>query len=223
MPRIKPRREENTRGRLLEAAAEVFAEKGFQGATTREIAARARANIASLHYHFQDKRRLYLAVFERFLDRMWADYPLPKELEEPLPPHRRLAVFVESALRRLLEEGRPAWMWKLALREMSDPTDALDIVIQRVSRPLFTALARIVRELLQPRAPEEMVRLCAASIAGQCLFYRFAHPIVERLLPGQKFNSAAMARLSSHITQFSLAAIRSLRTRREAVRRRAMP
>ena len=53
-----------TRRRLLEAAAEVFAEDGFRAATIQRICRRAGANIAAAHYHFGDKAELYAAVFE---------------------------------------------------------------------------------------------------------------------------------------------------------------
>jgi AcrR family transcriptional regulator len=52
-----------TKERLLATAEEVFASRGFAGASTREIAAKAGVNISSLHYHWESKERLYLAVF----------------------------------------------------------------------------------------------------------------------------------------------------------------
>ena len=57
--------QDTTKARLLEAAGEEFAEKGFEGATIRSIIERARANIAAVNYHFGDKERLYIqAVIE---------------------------------------------------------------------------------------------------------------------------------------------------------------
>src|SRR5689334_6495275 len=56
---------DDTKTRLLEAAGEEFAEKGFEGATVRSICARASANLAAVNYHFGDKEQLYLqAVLE---------------------------------------------------------------------------------------------------------------------------------------------------------------
>jgi AcrR family transcriptional regulator len=60
----------STKARILSAAQEVFAAKGFEGASTREIAARAEVNISSLHYHWESKERLYLAIFERIFQQL---------------------------------------------------------------------------------------------------------------------------------------------------------
>ena len=48
----------------------MFAAKGFEGASTREIAAAAGVNISSLHYHWESKETLYFAVFENIYDRI---------------------------------------------------------------------------------------------------------------------------------------------------------
>jgi AcrR family transcriptional regulator len=60
----------STKARILAAAEEVFAARGFAGASTREIAARAGVNISSLHYHWASKETLYLAVFRNVFDQI---------------------------------------------------------------------------------------------------------------------------------------------------------
>src|SRR5262245_37556057 len=54
----------STKARILEAAEAVFATKGFEGASTRDIAARAGVNISSLRYQWENKETLYYAVLE---------------------------------------------------------------------------------------------------------------------------------------------------------------
>jgi AcrR family transcriptional regulator len=60
----------STKARILAAAEQVFAAKGFEGASTREIAALAHVNISSLHYHWESKETLYFAVFQNIYDRI---------------------------------------------------------------------------------------------------------------------------------------------------------
>jgi len=60
----------STKARILAAAEEIFANKGFAGASTREIAGEARVNISSLHYHWESKETLYFAVFQNIYDRI---------------------------------------------------------------------------------------------------------------------------------------------------------
>ena len=55
----------DTSERILVAALEAFAEKGFDGATTREIAARAGVNLGLLQYHFGGKSKLWRAAVDR--------------------------------------------------------------------------------------------------------------------------------------------------------------
>ena len=50
---------DGTREKLLEAAAAVFAETGYHGATVRQICARAGTNVALVNYYFGDKMGLY--------------------------------------------------------------------------------------------------------------------------------------------------------------------
>lgn len=52
-----------TRQRLLDAALEVFAERGTDGGSMREIARRANVNVAAAYHHFGSKRDLFLSLF----------------------------------------------------------------------------------------------------------------------------------------------------------------
>jgi TetR/AcrR family transcriptional regulator len=65
LPAARERRDpEATRRALLEAAAALFAERGYDGVATEEVAARAGVNKALISYHFRGKRGLYVAVLE---------------------------------------------------------------------------------------------------------------------------------------------------------------
>src|SRR5437667_7418323 len=104
MPAPRPRKiSANGRGRiresnelrLLKAAETVFAERGFSGATTAAIAARARLPKANLHYYFRTKAELYRAVLANVLE-LWLD-----ELDRFTPerePAEAIAEYVAGKL-----------------------------------------------------------------------------------------------------------------------------
>lgn len=199
----------DTRARLLEAAGEVFALRGYRTATVREISQHANANVAAVNYHFRDKEGLYVAVLEQTLISAVQKYPSDLGLSENATVEERLHTFVRSFLLRVLDEGRPAWHGKLMAREIIDPTAALDRIVDGVFRPLHERLISIVREFLGDGAEDGAVRLCVLSIIGQCLFYHHSRHVILRLYP-LKLGPEAIEHLAEHITRFSLGAMREL-------------
>jgi len=79
-----------TRRGILRAAEESFATAGFVGATTRQVAARAGVNVATLHYHFGNKEKLYRAVLDAASG---AELTVPGGSKAPA---ERLAAVVEA-------------------------------------------------------------------------------------------------------------------------------
>ena len=57
---------EKTRSVLLTVAHRLFAERGYAGTSTQEIVGHAKVTRGALYHHFQNKRALFQAVFERF-------------------------------------------------------------------------------------------------------------------------------------------------------------
>jgi AcrR family transcriptional regulator len=69
------RRPENITTDLLEAAAIEFAANGFEGASTRRIAARAGAHQPQINYHFSSKEDLWKATVARLFDMLQLQDP----------------------------------------------------------------------------------------------------------------------------------------------------
>jgi TetR/AcrR family transcriptional regulator, regulator of cefoperazone and chloramphenicol sensitivity len=198
-----------TRQRLLAAAGEVFAAKGFHGATVREICRRAKANIAAVNYHFRDKEELYLAVFEATCV---SDHRLdpPGLMEAPGTPEQRLETFIRTFLRRLLSPGRPSWQGRLMAREVVEPTAALDYVVERMMRPTFEVLRKLVAAIIGGRAEDDRTIYAAASVMAQCLFYKHSESVIQRVYRGMVYDEPTIEVIAGEITAFSLAALRGL-------------
>lgn len=197
-----------TREQLLDAAAEVFAESGFRSATVREICQRAGANIAAINYHFGDKEALYTEVVRRCMRTARDKYPPTAGLSVKATPEQRLRAFVRSFLLRIFDSGPSGMRGRLILREMVEPTNALDVAIAEEARPMADYLMEIVREFLGPKAADQQVRLCGMSVVSQVLFYNHCRPMVVRLFPEMKIDARLIEQLTDHITAFSVAGFR---------------
>jgi len=199
----------DTRERILEAAGEVFAMSGYRNTTIREICRCAGVNIAAVNYHFRNKEGLYLAVLKYRQEVAFRKYPLDFGAAVTDTPEEQLRAFIRSFVSRILGEGEVSRFGRLMAREYIEPTNALDIVVEETIRPLFTRLSSIVRQLLGPKPKEERVRLCSASVVGQCLYFLYAAPVIKRLFRQPEFGSKEIGAIADHIAGFSLHAIGS--------------
>jgi TetR/AcrR family transcriptional regulator, regulator of cefoperazone and chloramphenicol sensitivity len=201
---------ESTFQRLLQVAVEVFAEFGFRAATIRQICARANVNVASVHYHFQNKEVLYVKALSFAFEEANKLYPQDAALNRSLQPELRLKLFIENFLKKLMDDGRLGFHSKLISREITEPTKALDQVIETAISPNCALLEEIIREIMGHSLNKAEVHRCVASILGQCLMYKHSRSIIDRLFPDLLANQSAITASTNHITKFSLCALQGL-------------
>jgi len=197
----------DTRSKLLHAAGEIFADRGFHKATVREITERAGVNIAAINYHFRDKAELYRAVLNEC--HCTAQAIVVPFRPADAAPEDRLRFFIDDFLHRLLHPDRPKWHGLLMAREMTEPTGALDILVEESIRPRARELEQIVMELTHGRVSQDRVWMLCFSVVSQCLFYLHDRPLIERLHPNLATHPPTIEQLVDHISAFSLAAIRA--------------
>jgi AcrR family transcriptional regulator len=200
-----------TRQRLLNVAAELFAEQGFNHVTVRQICQVAGANVAAVNYHFRDKLGLYKEVVQMAADAMHRGKVEVIEAGEGLAPEDRLRTYIRLTLHRLLGPEEESWMEKLIARELMDPTPALDLIVEKGIKPTSQRMGAMVAELLRTSLDDARVWQCFLSIQAQCLFYKSGKPITVRMSPpGFKYTPEIIDGLAHHIAEFSLAGIRAI-------------
>ena len=196
---------ERTRARLVEAAREVFAEHGFQGATVREICRRADANVAAVNYHFGSKHGLLSAALN--FNRLKALQSATEESEAS--PEMRLRMFIQDFMLMLLDENNASRQCQMMARELADPTPALDKIVIEAIAPLHEFMGRLVKEIAGKKMRDVDVRRSVYSILGQCLFYRNSHPVLQRMNPALHYDRKEIEAIARHIADFSLLALQA--------------
>jgi AcrR family transcriptional regulator len=213
-----------TRRRILTAAGELFAERGFLATTMRGIAQRARVNLAAAHYHFGSKQDLYLEVvrgeFEKLEKRLAARGASPgasldrlsrQDLEEML--RLRVETMLETVLDASSVHGA------IMQREMADPSEALPVIVKQFIDPQRRAMERLIARLAPELSPTEVER-CTRSLVGQTFFYLTHRPALLLLMGRSRYPRGIEREAAAHITAFSLGGLEKLAAERREERAR---
>jgi TetR/AcrR family transcriptional regulator, regulator of cefoperazone and chloramphenicol sensitivity len=218
-------RPQTTRDRLLEAAATLFAERGFQGTKVRDIAVRAGVNLAAGNYHYGSKKALYLEVLRAQFAAIQA------ELERHgARPEGDLTRLTRSALEQVLRNRfgvllnllmgpPPSLHATLMQRELCDPSEALPVIVDEFILPMLRDTEAIVAHLA-PGLDAAQIQRCAFSVMGQALFYRFTMPATLRIWEMRQYPRGLADTLADHITEFSLGGLTRVASRPQRKHRR---
>jgi len=198
---------DDTKQRILDAAGRIFAERGFQTATVREICSAAGCNLAAVNYHFGDKERLYIEAVKQAHHRRLQDVPAPV-FPNGTPAEEQLRAFTEALLVRMLADDEAPWHSQLMLRELFQPTAACEQWVREYIRPQFQMLLGILGQLLPESVPMARRRLLAFSVVGQCMHYKVAAPVIRLLVDEAEYRTLQPAPLARHICDVTLAAVR---------------
>lgn len=199
---------DDTRSRILNAAGEVFAQKGYKSATVRDICDTAGVkNFASVNYYFGDKERLYVEAVRLAHPGKSIVENLP-EWPPDTPPAAKLRVFIRMFVSRLMDTRAEVWQLKLMHREIMDPTPSCRELLQGYFRANFTALRNILDEMLPADVPEYKRNRIGFSIIGQCVYFRAATAVIPMVVDEEEFREHYGAdELAEHIADLCLAAL----------------
>jgi AcrR family transcriptional regulator len=198
---------DDARTRILNAAGPIFAEKGYEAATVREICQEAGVNLASVNYYFGGKERLYvetvrLAHPARFRPRASPEWP------EGTPPGAKLRDFIRWMMTHLLDRKTGGWHEQLIVREIMNPTPACGELLREHFRAGFGPLEQILDEILPPETPAYKRHQIGFSIVGQCVYYRSSGKILPLIVGEEELEAYyGIEHLTEHVLQVSLAAL----------------
>lgn len=203
---------QDARSRLVSAALRLFAEKGYEGASTREISEAAGANLSAIRYYFGDKAGLYRAAYNEPM----ADLPCRVNgqtyANRPLPEALRLLLrdFLEPLKRG--EEIR--LVMKLHFREMIEPTGAWQHEIDAEIKPQHEALVAMLQAHLGLDRVDADIHRLAFAIIGTAVHFYVGQDVVSAILPAMLADPAAIDVLAERLAGYALSMIEGEARRR---------
>jgi TetR/AcrR family transcriptional regulator, regulator of cefoperazone and chloramphenicol sensitivity len=182
-----------TRQHLLETAGQVFAERGFADATSKEICERAGTPMASVNYHFGSREALYEAALVEAhrqvvgLDELVA---LAASFNDPKDQLRA----VLSRFVALSTSASAPWGFMLMLREVLSPSKAIPALIEKAVRPKAAFLLKVIGEVLGLDPTMPVVQRALMFTVLPCVAMMIAPKQMQSaLLPGVAKDKEALA------------------------------
>ena len=216
-----PRREtspaELTRAALVRAALRLFGRQGFDGTSTREIAAEAQANIGSIAYHFGGKEGLRTAAADFIVETIQtvagqalgnAQAPVPGS---PEAARAQLFAALERMVGFVVASPQAGEIVQFVLRELSHPTAALDRIYDGVFEPTHRRLCQLWEQATGEPAESEATRLTVFTLIGQVIYFRIGREAVMRRMGWRDIGAAEAAKVVA-ATSDNLKAILAART-----------
>lgn len=205
----------DSRERILKAALEVFAAKGYGQASTREICKRAGVNVAGIHYYFGDKASLYRALFQ-IPEKL---FQLPPSLQDPATTlEDGLAAWYRHVMGFVLEPDDGGRIRLLFLREQVEPSGLLE---ERGTGILGLYHAHLVR-FLAPRLgvdePDPALHQLVFSLVGMAMVFFVERAAVKVIAPGLVDCPRAVNETVTRLVSQALAVVDTDRRRRAGER-----
>ena len=196
-----------TRRKLLNAACEVFAQKGYKGAKVADICKQAGANVASVNYYFGDKVSLYKEAWQYALQNLIE--PTFAELTAG-SPQDLLRKYIQTLMQHLAAKDKSGQFSRLYLMELVNPTGLIKEAWHDSIEPQRSRLHDIIRAIIGPEVEELNIRFCELSIVNQCRALVTIKDSDLQLMLGRPLRANLIESLARHIADFSLAGIRAV-------------
>lgn len=205
-----PRRKEEdnqSKQRLLDAAIKTFANHGYEGASTRQIAREAGVNISAILYYFEGKEGLYHAAMQQLAGLMKEGIAdRAKIVEEALKEQNitdemcrnMLHTFMRGAMGFMLSDKVSPYAVRIFIKEQAEPTPVFEI-FYNVMKPVQQTLRRLIGRLTGLDPESEALTLCVYSVLGQMIVFRTHREVVLRATGWKKFDDATINRIADTV------------------------
>ena len=205
-----------TRERILSSAETLFAERGFETVSLRDITGAADANVAAVNYHFGSKERLIDAVIERhvvpingerleLLERLAAKYAA-----EPLPVEEILRAFLSPVLRQITsgkmsEELFGKFMGRLIGERGYRLPESVRPLFRMMAARFTSALRRAVPQLSEEEA------LWRMHFSFGVMSNTLTHGDTLREISGGRAGNPSIEKIFEEIIEFCAAGIEAVK------------
>lgn len=190
---------DTTKMKIINAAGELAAERGFDSVTTRMVADRSGENIGSIHYHFGGKDGLFAAVVQAAMQGCAEsqERELIHNLDENSPPEelsRVIRRLVESEISDLFRSNRPTWQAPVIYHLLQRDDHLYDLFDEAVLQPAVESMTRFFH-IIDPDMDDEDIHLHAWLMKMPVFSHADYMKTILKILNTDHYSKAYLQRL----------------------------
>jgi AcrR family transcriptional regulator len=196
-----------TRLHILEVAGQLFAEKGFERVTSREICSAAGTNLAAVNYHFGSRDGLYDAVLVEAHGQIVGLDDLESISRSRVAPDAKIRELIMLIVRRSSATDLP-WGLRVLVREFMSPSAHVNTLLKQAVLPKLGVARAMIAEFLGVPDEDPLVQRAIAFVVLPCIMLVVApRPVLRQTLPALMADPAALAQ---DMANYALAGLSSL-------------
>jgi TetR/AcrR family transcriptional regulator, regulator of cefoperazone and chloramphenicol sensitivity len=218
-PRRRPKgggyaRGDETRAQIIAAALRVFGERGYEQASTREIATEAGVNPPALQYYFDGKDGLHRACAEFIIDRAGAVLaPALLHAEKGIRSGNKhaalqaLEALLDALTDSLVQAGSSTWS-RYIMRGRSDGAGpGMELLKARLGGPIIQSLAGLIAVVTADNPDSDVARLRALLIVGQVHWVHASRDHAMKFMQWSRLDATKVSLIKQLVRQHTRAAL----------------
>lgn len=189
-----------TKNQVIQSAIKLFAKKGFDGTSMREIAERAGVTKPMIYYHYKDKEALYFSLLDDYMSKFIKK--VMDTLSLALSPQEKIQSFVKLYVKHLKKNRN---IFKIINREITGSRKNVDKLTDNYFSKIHSGLAKVIDDGIKEGSFKAVnPHATAISLIGIIIFYFAERKVIERLTDGEIQTEKLIGTLHTHILDLLL-------------------
>ncbi|NMM27378.1 MAG: CerR family C-terminal domain-containing protein [Glaciimonas sp.] len=161
-----------TRQQILEVAGKVFAEFGYDAATSKQVCLQAGVNVAAVNYHFSGKDGLYSAVLTEAHRRLLSLEDLAVIAGSQMDARSKLERVIDGLIDGMDTDG---WHLRVYLREVINPSPLFGVLLDNQVVPKLSILRNLLGQVTGLAPDDPSLAHCFLATFAPCIVLLIAN------------------------------------------------
>jgi len=207
---------DDSRARILSSAGKLFAERGYDGVSMRELARAAKVNLGAVNYHFGGKGQLYHETVLQLIEDVGPIFgPIMERLNDDVAAANGnrhalsacVAEFVESMFTNVLGKQSMRWQMAFLLREFHQPSSEFPMILAERISPMHDAVGTLLSAALGSDLDDPEILIRAQAFIGQIMSFGACRTVVCARLGWNDYSRDRIAFIAAAVIPATLASL----------------